>query len=298
MVVPAAQAAFGRTGLPQAERLPGPPVGVGPWDKEIKRVSNASTPSRDAGEQDILTQRVASLIRDMIVQDVLPPNTRLREHKLIDTLGSVVTVSRTPLREALKVLASEGLVRLIPNRGAVVADPDPADVADMQIVLATMESLAGELAAQRASDAEIDEITATHHDMLAAFHRGDRFAYFQANQAIHKKIVGASRNFALVDLHGKLNTRLARTRFMGNMRGQDWADAIEEHEQMLKALRARDGEALSCVLGAHFGARKDLLARSDRSGSPNPGGAEDRSDEGPSVDPEAGRTDADLERTL
>ena len=72
-----------------------------------------------------LTLRVASIIRDMIIQDELPPETRLRENMLMQKLEGRITVSRTPLREALKVLSSEGLVELLPNRGAVVTSRPP-----------------------------------------------------------------------------------------------------------------------------------------------------------------------------
>jgi len=226
----------------------------------------------ETGDGDeLLTLRVASLIRDMIIQDELPPETRLRENMLMQKLGDRITVSRTPLREAIKMLASEGLVRLLPNRGAVVTSPDPNEVADMQIVLATLEGLAGELAAQRASEAEIGEITAIHHEMIAAFHRKDRLAYFKANQLIHSRIVAASRSPTLIDHHGRINRRLYRIRFLFNLRNDGWERAIEEHEIILDALRRRDGGRLGEVMRAHFGSRSELEVRS-RDQAPPPAG--------------------------
>lgn len=216
-----------------------------------------------SGENDeLLTLRVASLVRDMIIQDELPPETRLRENMLMKKLEGKITVSRTPLREALKVLSSEGLVQLLPNRGAVVTSPDPNEIADMQLVLATLEGLAGELAAPRATDAEIGDITATHHEMIAAFHRKDRLAYFKANQFIHSKIVAASRSPTLIEHHTRLNTRLYRIRYLFNLRNEGWEQAIEEHEIILDALRKRDGERLGAVMRAHFGSRSELVVRS------------------------------------
>ena len=94
-----------------------------------------------------LPDKVAGLLRDMIVQDVLVPGQRIRERSLAEQLE----VSRTPLREALKVLATEGLVELSPNRGALVAKPSPGEVHDMLQVLGVLEGLAGELACARAS---------------------------------------------------------------------------------------------------------------------------------------------------
>jgi len=219
-----------------------------------------------------LTLRVASIIRDMIIQDELPPETRLRENMLMQKLEGRITVSRTPLREALKVLSSEGLVELLPNRGAVVTSPDPNEIADMQLVLATLEGLAGELAAERATDEEIGDITATHYEMIAAFHRKDRLAYFKANQLIHGKIVAASRSPTLIDHHNRLNRRLYRVRYLFNLRNDGWEQAIKEHEIILDALAKRDGEKLSAVMRAHFGSRSELIARS-RYPEPAPGPA-------------------------
>jgi DNA-binding GntR family transcriptional regulator len=215
-------------------------------------------------EAELLTQKVASLIRDMIVQDLLPPGTRLRERMLMIKLSDQITLSRTPLREALKMLASEGLVRLMPNKGAVVADPDVIDITEMQLILATLEGLAGELAAVRATDEEIGEIAATHYEMIAAFHRKDRLSYFKANQQIHAKIVSASRNNVLIDDHNRLNRRLYRVRYQGNLRNQDWMGAIQEHELILNALQSRNGEKLGALMREHFGSRAELMARSNR----------------------------------
>jgi len=215
------------------------------------------------GNEELLTRKVASIIRDMIVQDILPPNTKLREKMLLEKLGDQIATSRTPLREALKVLASEGLVRLVPNKGAVVADPDISEIADMQLILSTLEGLAGDLAARRATGQEIGEIAATHHEMLAAFHRNDRFAYFKFNQLIHKKLVAATRNSALIDIHDKLNSRLYRIRYKGNLRHQEWKEAVEEHELMLQALQRRDGPGLALLLASHFGERSELISLSD-----------------------------------
>jgi DNA-binding GntR family transcriptional regulator len=124
--------------------------------------------------------------------------------------------------------------------------------------------LAGDLAARRATDQEISEIAATHHEMLAAFHRNDRFSYFKLNQLIHKKLVVATGNTALIDIHDKLNSRLYRIRYKGNLRHQDWKEAVQEHELMLQALQRRDGSELARILVSHFGNRSELISLSDR----------------------------------
>ncbi|WP_455372560.1 GntR family transcriptional regulator [Limibacillus halophilus] len=196
-----------------------------------------------------LTHQVAAAIRDMVIQDDLKPGERVRERELSELLN----VSRTPLREALKILAAEGLLELHPNRGAIVADPEPEQVRDRLALLGVLEGLAGEWAAKRASDEEITEIRALHFEMLAAYSRQDRLTYFKLNQAIHAAIVKASRSKDVIELHGRINAQLYRVRYRSNLKNQKWHTAIEEHEAILKALEARDAERLGTILRNHLG---------------------------------------------
>ena len=221
-------------------------------DMTLERAPDAAADKALSGEVspgEPLTKSVTNRLRDMIAQDELPAGERIRERALAETLQ----VSRTPLREALKILATEGLVELFPNRGAVVAKPDPAEVQDLLQVLGVLEALGGELACARASDRDIAEVQALHYEMLAAYARKDRLAYFKVNQQIHKAIVAISGNASLIETHGRINARLYRVRYRSNSRNTKWDVAIEEHEAILTALRARDGAALSQILRSHLG---------------------------------------------
>lgn len=204
---------------------------------------------RDPAPAPPLTQRVADRLRDLIVQDQLKPGERIRERDLAERLA----VSRTPLREALKILATEGMVTLAPNRGAVVADLQPDEAHDLLQVLAVLEGLAGELTCDRATEAGIDEIRALHYEMMAAYARKDRLEYFKVNQRIHLAIVAASRNAGLAETHGRINARLYRIRYRSNLRNREWHTAIEEHQAILDALTQRDGARLGNVLRSHLG---------------------------------------------
>ena len=207
-----------------------------------------ATPPPDRRQQ-TRAEIVAGRLRDMIAQNVLQPGDRIRER----AIGEALQVSRTPMREALRILAAERLVELLPNRGAVVCDPSPREIRDLLAVLAALEALAGEQAAAAATDAEIAEIRALHFEMLAAFERQDRLAYFKLNQAIHRAIVAAAHNAPLAELHAQLNARLYRVRYQSNLNNAAWHGAIEEHEQILGALTARDSAALARILRAHLG---------------------------------------------
>ncbi|WP_115422756.1 GntR family transcriptional regulator [Ensifer sp. M14] len=195
-----------------------------------------------------LHDTLVSHLRDMIIEGDLSPGTRLHEGQLGEQLG----VSRTPLREAIKYLASEGLVELVPSRGAVVKRFSAKDVHDMLTVLQTLEELAGKLACEAASDVAIAEIRALHDEMVRRYKVGDRLQYYKLNQQIHSAIVQLAENAALADMHGVLQTRLKRIRFIGHEGPEKWAAAVAEHDEMIVALEARDKAKLSEVLGRHL----------------------------------------------
>ena len=196
-----------------------------------------------------LAQQVAARIRDMIIQDQLTPGEWIREQALADKLN----VSRTPLREALKMLELEGLIRLLPNRGAVVTELTVDEVKEKLEVLAVLEALGGRLACQNATDAELAEIRALHYEMMAWFSRQNRLEYFKLNQRIHLAIVAASGNRTLVATHARINAQLYRVRFQSNLQNQLWGTAVDEHEEMLAALEARNSEAMSMCMLNHLG---------------------------------------------
>lgn len=195
-----------------------------------------------------LPEQVANRLRDMIVENQLMPGERIRER----AISAELDVSRTPLREALQVLAAEGLVELLPNRGAVVSKPSPEDVREMLEVQGVLEEHAGHLFCANATDADIGEIKALHFEMLAAFERRERLTYFKLNQRIHRKIIEVAGNGALDGIHEMLSARLFRFRYQPNLKIEHWRSAIEEHEEILKALVARDGILLGRVLRSHL----------------------------------------------
>ena len=161
-------------------------------------------------------------------------------------------ISRTPLREALKVMANEGLVLLLPNRGARVTRLTRRDVEDMFHVMGALEALSGELACERITDDGIAEIRALHYEMLAAYARRDRREYFRLNQAIHAAILAAADNPVLATMYNGLAGRIRRVRYMANMEQERWDQAVREHDQILDALAARDAPRLAAQLRAHL----------------------------------------------
>jgi DNA-binding GntR family transcriptional regulator len=194
-----------------------------------------------------LYEEIADIIRDRIVEGNLPAGAFIDE----PTLALELAVSRTPVREALKVLAFEGLVDIFPNQGSYVAKITAEDACELIELLAQLEGFAGELACQRCSDEVLKSLTRMHEDMLSAYRRGDKPTYFKLNQRIHDDIVAASGNKQLVEAHRRCTRRLRRIRYISNLQQTAWEQSVFDHEAMLKALTARDTAATRRIMTDH-----------------------------------------------
>jgi DNA-binding GntR family transcriptional regulator len=216
----------------------------------VNDVINADVSDAPDGRIERLSLHDAILnrLRDMIIAGELAPGMRLNEGQI----GAQLGVSRTPLREAIKFLASEGLVELVPSRGAIVKQFGAKEVQDMLAVIAILEASAGRLACQQAGDAAIDGVRRLHDRMMGCYAAGDRMGYYKLNQSIHSAIVDLADNGALAEVHGRLQTRLKRIRFIGHEGPEKWAGAVEEHKEMIAALEARNAERLARILQLHL----------------------------------------------
>jgi DNA-binding GntR family transcriptional regulator len=203
----------------------------------------------------VLHRQVMARLRQLIVEGTIAPGAKLNERALAEQLA----VSRTPLREAIRMLAVEGLVELLPHRGAVAAQLSTRDIADTFEVIAGLEGQSGELAAERIGDAELNEIRALHYEMRAAHARRDLPTYYGLNAAIHDHINAAARNPVLTDIYRTVNARLQALRFRSNFDEDKWARAVGEHERMVELLAARDGAGLRQLLVAHIEHKRDAV---------------------------------------
>jgi len=201
-------------------------------------------------EESSLHDEILARLRDYIVEGNIPDGGRVPERQLCAMFG----ISRTPLREALKVLASEGLVDLLPNRGARVRQLSEQDLSELFDVMGGLEALAGRLACENITDNEIAEIERLHYEMYGFYLGRDMPGYFRINQLIHQKIVEASRNETLLTTYANFAGRIRRIRYSANFaRERDrWGEAMREHETILDALRRRSGSELSDILFRHL----------------------------------------------
>ncbi|HMN70486.1 MAG TPA: GntR family transcriptional regulator [Rhodoblastus sp.] len=194
-----------------------------------------------------LHERAAARMRAMIIKGELEPGAETQETELSRALG----VSRTPLREAMKLLAAEGLIELRRNRSPRVAALDFDAVFETFEALAGIERLAAELAAQRASARVIARLGSLQTKM-EEFHAAGRLDdYFAINGEIHGLIVQAARNMPLREAHATLLARAERARYLALGAERRWSASVGEHRAILAAIEARDSARAGALLGAH-----------------------------------------------
>lgn len=195
-----------------------------------------------------LAEQAAEELRKLILLEKLKPGAAIPEREYADALG----VSRTPLREALRLLAGEGLVEIVPGRVPRVSEPTLEEVKHLLEVQGALEALAGELACTEAGDAEIAAIAQLERSMHELPEGSDPLIFFERDMAFHRAIVSACGNAPLGETHATYNARLWRARFISSLRKPNRERALREHREIVEALARRDAAATSEALRQHL----------------------------------------------
>jgi DNA-binding GntR family transcriptional regulator len=210
-----------------------------------------------------LAEVLADRLRDKIISGALGGGFKIDEPVLCSQFG----VSRTPLREAVKILANEGLVVLTPNRGARVATITSDEIAELFPVMGVLEGLAGELAVRRLDQKGLARIEGLHVGMIACRDSDDWLGYSKANRAIHELIFTIAGNSALLQTYQQLMVRIHSVRFVVKQSATAWDQAVADHEAMLMALRSLDGPKLGRILRRHLDNKaRSVIAALDKAG--------------------------------
>jgi DNA-binding GntR family transcriptional regulator len=215
----------------------------------VRSASTGPTAARsDEARKGWRHQDAVALLRKMIEIGELAPGERLREIAISEKLG----MSRTPVREAFRTLAAEGLVELLPNRSVVVSEVDRSASADVFTVLGALEGLAATLACERISQEEIDALGALQDELEVHFSAFDRAQYVEVNRRIHALIVEACRSAALITAWRVILPRADRARNANNIARSRWSEAVREHRGIFEAIAARQAAEASRLMTAHF----------------------------------------------
>ena len=194
-----------------------------------------------------LHAEMVEILRELIIGGELVPGDRLREAELCARFG----VSRTPLREALKILETEGLVTLQPNRGATVSRISPDEIRELFEVIANLERIALELAVARMDERAMKKLLRMHERMMRHYRAGRRRACFQVDFDTHNAIVALSGNSLLVATHEGLMVRARRGRYMALFSQHRWDQSMTEHEEIIAAIAQRDAAKASELMRRH-----------------------------------------------
>lgn len=210
-------------------------------------------------ERRSLSDPVADRLREMIVHGEFGLGARIP----IADVARDLDVSATPLREALKVLAEEGLVEFLPGRGVRVLPFTLEEARSLFEVMANLEGLAAGLAVLRLSAEAVMAIEAMHAAMVGHFDRGEKEPYFDLNSRIHAAVVAGSGNPVLASTWAKLNARATRGRYVAIVDPGRWREAMDEHEELMAALRARD-EGAAAIWQRHLRHTGEAVERAIR----------------------------------
>lgn len=215
-------------------------------DISSERVA-ASRPGEKLQKQ-TLPEQIANQLRRKVLLGELPPGSPVKERENAAALG----VSRTPMREAIRILAKEGLVVLRPSRSPIVADPSLKEATDDLAVMGALEILSAELACKHATEQEIEEISKIYENLLEVSQSGDQIDAFEIDMQFHRAIADASHNPALAETHDAYLARLWRTRFLSATFKTDRIRSLSQHGEIVRGLELRDADLVVREVRSHI----------------------------------------------
>jgi len=193
-----------------------------------------------------LYEEVAELLRERIFSRELPPGSWIDELKLADSYG----ISRTPLREALKVLATEGLVTMKVRRGAYVTEVNEKDLTDVYHLLSLLESDAAGVVAATATPAQLAELQSLHDELEAA--SGIRSRFFEINEAFHRRLLALADNRWRDQMVNDLRKVMKLNRHNSLLKSGRIEESLAEHRALMAALTSGQVDAAVQCMRQHF----------------------------------------------
>lgn len=195
-----------------------------------------------------LAEQVAQQLRRSILRGDLLPGDPVKERDTASAMG----VSRTPMREAIRILSKEGLLVLRPSRSPIVAELDFKSVSDQAEVLIALEKLSAELACKYATEADLTKLQHIVDHMAAHFYEKDPLDMFEIDMSFHTAIAAASHNLALAETHRAYLQRLWHARYLAARQRRNRERVVTQHNAILDAMRARDVQAARDAIDAHL----------------------------------------------
>jgi DNA-binding GntR family transcriptional regulator len=207
-------------------------------------------------ERQALPDELAGQLRDMIIRGELRPGSRINTPRLCSRFG----VSRTPVREALKILATEGLLELLPNRSAVVLRVTDDVINELIPIVGSLAALAGRIACARINDDALAELESMHERLLYHLDQRDERSYMELESAILRTVFTVAGNRTLKKIYETLTIKL-QWQSASHHAAAEWRQTAEVQKQLHHALQIRDGDLWALVVYRHVLHRAALLLR-------------------------------------
>lgn len=208
-------------------------------DQKLKVNLNEYLPLRDV---------VFNTLREAILKGDFAPGERLMEKQLAEKMG----VSRTPIREAIRKLELEGLVIMVPRKGAEVASITSKDISDVLEVRATLEALAVKLACKKMSESELEELQQVNDDFKTAAQEKNVSVLIEKDVEFHDIIFHSSDNDKLISIINNLREQIYRFRVEYIYKMKDYTELVKEHDEIVKAMLERKGKDASDIAHEHI----------------------------------------------
>jgi DNA-binding GntR family transcriptional regulator len=204
-----------------------------------------------------LHEEIANNLREMIMSGELMEGDKIKENELCDLMG----ISKTPLREALRVLSSEGLIRLVPNRGSYVTTPTFEEIKEMFDVMCALEGVCARTAAEKMSDHDFSKLEKLHQKLEKNFKHKDQKEYIQQNNLYHTFVQELAGNKTMNQIVNGLRQKILLYRFQSlNLPGR-FEQSIQEHRNLLAAFRDNDPEKAEMLMKSHLKKQCDAMEK-------------------------------------
>lgn len=205
-----------------------------------------------------LSEETADTLRELILTEKVAPGTAIPERDLAELLG----ISRTPMREAMRLLEIEGLIEYTATRRPFVANPSFALITQYLAVIGSLEALGGQLACDHATDEQLAEISHLNTQMHQTSDTEDPLNFFKLDMQFHTLIVAAGANAPLIETHRQYNGRLFRARFVSSRMRLKRAQTLSQHQKITQALLSRDKQKTAFYLNEHLESAIDNIEKS------------------------------------
>jgi DNA-binding GntR family transcriptional regulator len=204
-----------------------------------------------------LHEETANTLRDMIMTGELKEGDKIKENELCASLG----ISKTPLREALRVLSAEGLVRLVPNRGAYVSTPTFEDIEEMFDVMSVLEGMCARTATEKMTGKDLSSLQNIHERLEQEFERRNQKAYIHFNNLYHTFLQEVAGNQTLSQIINGLRQKILLYRFQSLNLPERFGQSIQEHRELMGAFRNRDPKKAETLMRSHLKKQCDSLEK-------------------------------------